>query len=270
MKHLLVNRISVVCFFAMISLSVQSHADGKGWHWGEEKERPVEATPTPTPPPQMQSNSSPAMPMTPREILKKQGEDWENAVAEAILNPTPENYQRYLAMTAAIGAQSQRFSTGVKETIWVNPEYDASLKRPHLPQAILAKNSKQNRLQKESLYEAAQDNGIIFFFRSDCPYCHRFAPIVKSFAETFGFSVIPVSLDGKGLPEYPYPKSNYDLGRKLNVTQVPALYMVNPEQNKVAVIGFGFNDWDKLIQKMLFAYDRILGSATIEAAHNGF
>ena len=109
----------------------------------------------------------------------------------------------------------------------------------------------------------ADENGLIFFFRSDCPHCHRYAPILKRFAADYGFTIIPVSLDGGALPEFPYPKQNYDLGRKLKVEVVPALFMVNPESNTVVPVGYGYNDYSKLTQKVLFAGQQMDGSASI-------
>jgi conjugal transfer pilus assembly protein TraF len=191
--------------------------------------------------------------MSAREILKKQGEDWENSLSEAILDPTPENYRRYLAQTAAIQKQGQDFSLGFKRAIWVNPEYDYSLESPRNTQAIIAHNEVKNRNADAGLRSLSKDNGILFFFRSDCPYCHRYAPILKRFAETYGFTVVPVSLDGQGISEYPYPKTNYDAGRKLKVSAVPATFLINPDSNTVGVVGYGFSDWSELTQKISFA-----------------
>ena len=103
---------------------------------------------------------------------------------------------------------------------------------------------------------------LIFFFRGDCPYCHKFAPILKKFAERYGFTVIPVAVDGGTLPEYPYPKEDYTLGRQLKVAQVPALFMIQPEDNRVAAVAYGYNDWSSLKAKILFAAEQLLGEST--------
>ena len=220
----------------------------RGWYWYE-KDKPVEEElkekpiATPSAPPTL----------SPREQLKKQGEEWENSLATAILTRTPESYQEYLAMTTKIQQQSQEFATGLKQTVWVNPEYDYTLTKPVTTQAIVAKNQEDKAQQEQILSGMAQQNGLIFFFRSDCQFCHRFAPVLKKFAEHYGFTVVPVSLDGGGLPEFPYPKKNYDLGRKLKVDVVPALFIVQPDSNSIAAVGYGYSDLSTLIQKLLFA-----------------
>lgn len=192
-------------------------------------------------------------PVAPREILKKQGEEWEDALATAILAPSSDNIQSYLALTTQIQQQSEDFSGAFKRTIWTTPEFDYSLTRPIAPEAIMAGNQAREQDNSYQLMSIAKKKGLIFYFRSDCPYCHRFSPILKSFAESYGFTVIPVSLDGGGMPDYPYPKSNGALGHSLNVDQVPALFIVDPDRNLVAPVGYGYRDWGQLTAQLLHA-----------------
>jgi thiol-disulfide isomerase/thioredoxin len=42
----------------------------------------------------------------------------------------------------------------------------------------------------------AREHGLIFFFRSDCPYCHQYAPTLKLLSEMYGIEVLGVSIDG--------------------------------------------------------------------------
>jgi conjugal transfer pilus assembly protein TraF len=125
-------------------------------------------------------------------------------------------------------------------------------------------NDQRNQQNDRILQDLARDNGILFFFRSDCPHCHRFAPVLKLFAETYGFSVIAVSMDGKGIPEYPYPKPDHELASRLNISTVPAIFMVNPDSNAVATVGYGFNNWVKLKEKILFAAQQLTGTVRKE------
>ncbi len=226
----------------------------RGWFWYED--------PVPEPDkkkakkvPQSAASSAPML--SPREILKKQGENWEDVMATAILYPSPENYRRYMAMTSQIQQQAQDFATGFKETLWVTPEYDYSLQSPTNTQAIAARNEEEFRLNESDLYHSAEKYGLLFFLRGDCPFCHRFAPVLKKFADHYGFEVIPVSVDGGGLPEYPNPRKNNALGRKLNISVVPALFLLNPETNAVATVGYGYSGWTELTEKVLVANQKL-------------
>ena len=226
----------------------------RGWFWYED----------PLPEPEKkkakktsQSVSSSASMLSPREILKKQGENWEDAMATAILYPSQENYRRYMALTNQIQQQSQDFATGFKRALWVTPEYDYTLINPTTPQAIAARNEEKFIANADELHSSAKKYGLLFFLRSDCPYCHRFAPVLKKFADHYGFEVIPVSVDGGGLPEYPNPRKNHTLGRKLNISVVPALFLLNPETNAVATVGYGYSGWTELTEKVLVANQKL-------------
>lgn len=44
---------------------------------------------------------------------------------------------------------------------------------------------------------------IVHFVRSDCPYCHRFNPTLKSVSEQTGIGIFVYSFDGKGDAVFP-------------------------------------------------------------------
>lgn len=224
---------------------------GRGRHWYQAVPPPPEE-PEPVSPPL----SVPA-PLTPREILQKQGEAWEDALARAVLHPSAENYLEYLRLTAAIQAQAQQFATGFRQAIWSAPEYDYTLVNPVRAEAISAKNQAAFIQETVNLTALADRYGLVFFLRGDCPYCQRFAPILKSFADAHGFSVLPVSLDGKGLSEFPDPQHNALLASKLQVDVVPTVFLVDPVRDQLLPVSYGFTDASTLAQKILWAADNM-------------
>ena len=224
---------------------------GRGRHWYQPMPPPPEEE-TPDAPPEVPPLPVPA-PLTPREMLKQQGEDWQDALARAVLHPSPENYLEYLRMTSAIQDQAQRFALGFKHMIWQTPEFDYTLTAPVRAEAIAAKNQRALFQETADLDALADRYGLVFFLRSDCPYCQRFAPILKTFAARYGFSVLPVSLDGKGLPEFPTPKPNALLAQKLKVDVVPTVFLVDPVRNRLLPVSYGFTDASTLAKKTLWA-----------------
>ena len=224
---------------------------GRGRHWYKTTPPPPEED-TPDAPPEVPPLPVPA-PLTPREMLKQQGEAWQDALARAVLHPSPENYLEYLRMTSAIQDQAQRFALGFKHTIWQTPEFDYTLTAPVRAEAIAAKNQRGLRQETADLAALADRYGLVFFLRSDCPYCQRFAPILKTFAAQYSFSVLPVSLDGKGLPEFPDPKPNAFLAQKLKVDVVPTVFLVDPVRNQLLPVSYGFTDASTLAKKILWA-----------------
>lgn len=235
---------------------------GRGRHWYQTPP-PEEQEPEPEP-------ASPSLPvpapLTPREILQKQGEAWEDALARAVLHPSPENYLEYLRLTAAIQAQAQQFAMGFRHAIWGNPEYDYTLVNPVHAEAISAKNQAALLKETADLTALADRYGLVFFLRGDCPYCQRFAPILKAFTNAHGFSVLPVSLDGKGLPEFPNPQHNALLASKLQVNVVPTVFLVDPVRNQLLPVSYGFTDASTLAQKILWAADNMKNDNLITPA----
>lgn len=232
-----------------------------GWYWYEQKKSENETESV-----DGKEINSESSEISPREVLEAQKKELDEAMAASIVNPNPENYQRFLAILTKVNEQGQRFSEGFKKAIWTMPEYDYTLTgRPIDPQAIVEHNVLQNEKNNQRIYDIASKKGILYFFRSDCPYCKRFSPILKRYSEQFGFTVIPISLDGVGSEEYPYPKTSYSIQEKLNVSVVPATFLVDPDSNSVATIGYGFNDWTALQSKIIYADDQLSGSQPKQA-----
>ncbi|MCY4133264.1 MAG: conjugal transfer protein TraF [Nitrospira sp.] len=228
---------------------------GRGRHWYQT---------TPPPPKEQKPEPEPASPplpvpapLTPREILQKQGEAWEDALARAVLHPSAENYLEYLRLTAAIQAQAQQFAMGFRQAIWSAPEYDYTLVNPVRAEAISAKNQAALIQETADLTALADRYGLVFFLRGDCPYCQRFAPVLKAFTDAHGFSVLPVSLDGKGLPEFPDPQHNALLASKLQVDVVPTVFLVDPVRDQLLPVSYGFTDASTLAKKILWAADNM-------------
>lgn len=106
------------------------------------------------------------------------------------------------------------------------------------------------------LKNSSKENAIIFFFRSDCGYCHKYAPILKQFATNYGYSVLSYSLDGRGLPEFPNPRHDPKLAQRLNIMGVPATYILTPRLNRITTVSFGLSDYSTLSSNMLDALNQ--------------
>lgn len=245
-------------FLMMISLNFMAFSSApffkdkeKGWFWYEVAEEKEETAQNERPPTITKKT------LPPREVLKNQGKQWEDALATAILRPNRENIIQYLSETKKINEQASNFANEFKKLIWINPQYDYTLENPVSTEAIIATNEKKLLEQKQTLKRMAKDWGILFFFKGECPYCHRFAPIIKKFAAEYGFSLMAVSLDGSVLAEFPRPEKNNQMGRKLNIATVPAVFLVNPSRDIVVAVGYGYSGWTELQEKVMEAWKRV-------------
>ena len=111
------------------------------------------------------------------------------------------------------------------------------------------------------------DYAMVFFFRSDCPYCHRFAPKLKHVTERHQLQTYAFSLDGQSIPHYPVPiPATPEIGAMFfdnprSVT-VPATFLINVHSRKFVRLSIGDVAADVLNQSVT----RILGDPkTLEA-----
>lgn len=124
---------------------------------------------------------------------------------------------------------------------WATPSLDpdANGTRPMTPSATSLWDAEKARARRVKWAALSQTHGFIFFFKSDCPYCHRFAPALRHFSQKTGIVITPISLDGNGIPDFPDFLSDNGIANRLNVTQVPALFLAEPSTGKVLPVGYG-------------------------------
>ena len=135
--------------------------------------------------------------------------------------------------------------------VWTVPDLDYGLTgRPTNSTAIGVFDEQQRDRHAQTVRSLAATHGLLFIFRSDCPYCHRFAPILKRFEQEFGMTVFAVSLDGRGLPEYPNAPLDNGIAARLNASVVPALYLTAPAQRDIRPVGFGVMAMTELVERV--------------------
>ncbi|MFB8831982.1 conjugal transfer protein TraF [Azotobacter sp. CWF10] len=194
-------------------------------------------SPFPLPPPAGENRAAapeaaPAPPAGPapgsvawvREVLPKLRE-------AAIDNPSDENIQAYYYAQRLMMDKSERFSRRSMEVIRNDPFLDEDLRYPASNAASDALASAAGR-QKETLLKMIAGNaGIVFFFKGEqCPLCEQAVTALAALEHRYGFTVIPVSLDGKPLPSGAYPTYQTDTGLadRLGVITAPAMALAVP------------------------------------------
>lgn len=211
----------------------------RGWFWYEPIEIPVEKKPETEKKPESQTSVAPNPYLDPSAAMKAYQKSIEDARNLAILDPTPVNVKNYMRVQKEAMNRSVLFADTWRRVLWGSPELDESIRSP-MGKAGMDVHKRLVREDKESAMSAlAQTDGIFFFFKNSCPYCHAQAPILKSFAARYGISVIPISLDGEGLPEYPNPSPDIGWADRLGVSATPAMFMVNPRTGEIVPLAYG-------------------------------
>lgn len=220
----------------------------RGWHFYEDPELELPLPPK-TPPKAEKPAREPRAPeLVEFERLQKRLEDYRNI---AIIKPTEANVRRYMELEARVVRQASYFSDVAQRVAWSTPDLDMTLQgRPVNARAIEVFDREQTQSRNQSLASLARSHVIFFFFRSDCPYCHAFAPTLEAFQARHGIQIVPISVDGGGLPNFPQFRRDNGISRTLQVTQVPAVFLAEPFSGTITPIGFGVLSESQLVERI--------------------
>lgn len=219
----------------------QQHREG--WFWYRD----------PPPPTARPAPKAPATPARPRELadFEAMQQRLETLKRVAVMNPTENNLMAYMRFQRMVMDRSQVFADRWQRLVWRDPSLDyASEGRPTNTLAIAAFDERQKERDTAAVRQLAATHGLVFVFRSDCPFCHRFAPVLKRFAQTHGLTVLAVSLDGGTLPEYPNARPDNGIAARLNARAVPALYLTQPSRREFRPVGFGLMSDTDLLERI--------------------
>jgi len=165
----------------------------------------------------------------------------ENKKAKAVIYPTEDNIKDYMSYQKLVLDRSGNFADQWRRVIWKTPDLDYTLQRP------VSKVGKESWIDQRNLDVASavkninERYGVFFLFRSDCPHCHRYSPILKDFQEKYEINIMAVSMDGGALSEWPkFMINNGQIAKMgIEVQAVPATLLFDKVTRRVIPIGFG-------------------------------
>ncbi len=236
----------------------------RGWFFYEDPEpEDIDLPPLgpPTPPPALpQAAAKPARPPRPPTKPTKPPEvaefeqlqkALETSRQVAIMRPTEANVRHYMLLEAQVVTQASVFANVAQRVAWVTPDLDPTLHgRPVNAKALEVFELQQQAQRSSSVEALARDHVLLFFFRSDCPYCHAFAPTLEAFQARYGLQVVAISVDGGTLPGFTSARRDNGIARALQVTQVPAVYLAQPYTGRITPIGFGVLSEAQLLERI--------------------
>lgn len=257
------ERLIAACLLLGLGLQGQAFADEpskrfwsdarRGWHFYEEPEAELPPTTLAAPDRKAPKPSTPAAPQRAPELieferLQKTLEEVRNI---AIMRPTEANVRRYMELESRVVARASTFADVAQRVAWSSPELDPTLQgRPVNAKAIEVYEQQQSVERSRSIADLGRDHVLIFFFRSDCPYCHAFAPTLAAFEARFGIKVEAVSVDGGAMPGFAGARRDNGIATALRVTQVPAVYLAQPFTGRITPIGFGVLSESQLLERI--------------------
>ncbi|WP_245610786.1 conjugal transfer protein TraF [Xenophilus azovorans] len=223
----------------------------RGWHFYEDPPLETEQVEQQAPPPRPR----PALPAPVRapelvefERLQKTLEDFRNI---AVMRPTEANVRRYMELEAQVVNRASYFADVAQRVAWATPDLDPTLQgRPVNAQALEVFERQQRTDRSASVAALGRDHVLFFFYRSDCPYCHAFAPTLEAFQGRHGIQVVAVSVDGGPMPGFPNARTDNGIATTLRVTQVPAVFLAQPSTGKITPIGAGVLSESQLLERI--------------------
>ena len=192
------------------------------------------------------------------EQIRKRG---ERLFETALLSPTRKNVKAYMKHQKRVLERSEEFAQVWKRVLWESPALDTTVDHP--VSAAGAEISKSlRRSARDAVIERISRVGkLVFFFRSDCPFCRGQAEIIKTLERRHGIGVLAASLDGRGLhPLYPSFVDGAAQAARLGVERVPALFLFVPSRAKIVRIGTGYLTLGEIRQRLHVVGEEVLGT----------
>lgn len=219
----------------------------RGWHFYEDP-TPEEAL-RPTQPNKASPLPSAREPeLIEFEHLQKSLEERRNI---AIMRPSEANVRRYMELESQVVARASYFADVAQRVAWATPQLDPTLQgRPVNAKALEVFDQAELLDRSRAIADLGKDHVLFFFYRSDCPYCHAFAPTLAAFQARHGIQIVAISLDGGPMPGFPNARPDNGIASTLKVSQVPAVFLAQPFSGKITPIGFGVLSESQLLERI--------------------
>lgn len=230
----------------------------RGWFWYEEPEpEPEEKEPKPEAPlVASPAESAPAEP----ELPPTGSVAWLQIMIPklkeaAIDDPSEANIKAYFYAQRLMMDKAERFSRSSMETLKNEPMLDEDLRYP-TTNAASAGLADAAAKQKEALLSMIAGNAalMLFFKGEDCVLCTQAVAALAALEHRYGFTIIPVSMDGNPLPGGQYTNTQYDSGlaAHLGIVTTPAIAMVVPP-NDVRIVSYSTISMESAGNRILHA-----------------
>ena len=165
----------------------------RGWYWYEQSETVLNKN----------DEASMHTQRTATEALQSFQKEFEEAKAEMVMHPSLDSTRKYIKYQRQLFQKADEVSKYWREAMLVYPELDIARGLPSSAEGARILDQQKHDLKQKVLKNFADDFKLLFFYKKSCPYCARFAKVLKIFANRYGFKVAAVTLDGGVLEEFP-------------------------------------------------------------------
>lgn len=216
-------------------------SDGRsqGWAWYEETAKKAE------------KSIEQEVVQSPSEQLAQIRKDLEDSLSQALLNPTHENVIAYMREQKKWVDQSALFASRWRSALLEDPVLDPTVEVPTSQYGLQVHKDKEGRERSRRLMALGRECGLFFFFQGDCPYSEALSRVVDAFGQRHHWEVVPVSLDGAALENFPSPRQDNGISQSFGVARAPAVFVVNPTIGLAVAVSYGLTTLDTLEKNVL-------------------
>ncbi|MEN8236792.1 MAG: conjugal transfer protein TraF [Pseudomonadota bacterium] len=189
-------------------------------------------------------------PKTNAERIELMRKEFAETLATALLQPTLSNVTQVKQKQLEFEARSTEFAKMWSLSHLLQSSGYSHNGNPHPWHQAIAQKQRAERLT-EQLKQLAKTYGLFFAFKQSCPYCHRFAPVVARFAESYGFELQGIAADGGVMAGIAKVVRDNGALALINPQGVyPALFLANPSTMQVIPVAWGMVTQEQLLQNL--------------------
>jgi conjugal transfer pilus assembly protein TraF len=184
-------------------------------------------------------------------IIKSWKKRYEYLLNRAIVTQDEQDIKEYLEFEHFMISHSANFA-GVRQIVIAkNPQLDFTMDYPISRVGQQSYKAVQNKKKELLVKNLSKNHDFVFFYKGTCKYCHDMARIVKNFSKKYGWGVLPVSIDGGLVKEFPNSKIGKKQFDALGLGQVPALIAFNRDTGKWLPIAYGVQSYEEIIDRIM-------------------
>lgn len=172
--------------------------------------------------------------------LAKLQADYKESQAEAVLNPTVENVSKAASMRLYMINKSKDYATSYQKALLQSPELSHQMKFPTQQYARKIYEQEEGKKIDKAIKLISDKYGLFFFYKGDDPYAAAMAKQIQQLANSYGFVLIGISMDGKKIPKLKDQRVNSGQAEKFGVKAYPALFIADPKAERVYPLSYGF------------------------------
>ncbi|WP_168062787.1 conjugal transfer protein TraF [Candidatus Manganitrophus noduliformans] len=216
----------------------------EGWFWYLEMKKEEK---------RVRKREAPSRQLPP--TLNEMRKQAEKLLSRAVEEPTEAHLLAYIQYQRLVMQRAEAFAHTWQRVLWEHPDLDPTVENPVVTAGLSVARAEKAKKRDAKLLNLARSSGIFYFFAGDCPLCEIQSPLLAGFARSYGFSVVPISLDGAEDPLFGSAKVDRGAAERLGVSAAPAIFLVRPQTGEVLRVGTGLLSMEELGERL----DRLAG-----------